>query len=228
LPIKEPLSQERADDVWPERIEISDPTAVDLLTNLRVFPALSPFLRDEHTLTSAAAAANRPVSTIAYWVRRLVRCGVLVETRRVARSGMAMPMYRSAARRLVVPIQHLPLDRRVALLDQGRLRVLRRFLDGIDEAMAAHNLGGVRLAAADGPVGVAVDVEEYDERTGLDWTDSWGTVRLSPERALALTREMEDMVAKYAGTDDPVGRRYLLHLGVTPEPRHRWRSADDR
>jgi hypothetical protein len=227
LRITERSSKEQDPDPWPDRIRITSAAAVDALTNLRVLPILAPFLREEHTLTSAAAAANKPVSTVAYWIRRLARSGVLVETRRVARGGMAMPMYRAAGRELVVPIEYLPIDRRVALLDRGRLRLLRRFLDGIDEAMAADDALGLRFSAADEPAGVEVGLEGGDQIAGNDWADSWGIVRLSPERARALVRDIERLVVEHTRNDDATGRPFIVHLGIAPEPRHRWRSATD-
>ncbi|HEX9259137.1 MAG TPA: hypothetical protein VF855_06335 [Acidimicrobiales bacterium] len=226
--IKAISSKEQARD-WPERLAITDPKAVELLTNLRAVPFLGPFLRGEQTLSAAAACAQRPVSSLAYWLKQFVRAGLVVETGRIARNGMAMPCYRAAARNLVVPIASMPVDRRASMLDEGRLRLLRRFLDGLDEAMVADGLGGLRYYATSSPTGVAVEVDDGEGEAGSHrWTDSWGLLRLSSDHARDLVRELEDIANRYAAMTDAGGRRFVVHLGVAPDPRHRWRSADDR
>jgi hypothetical protein len=50
--------------------------------------------------------------------------------------------------------------------------------------------------------------------------DQYAALRLTPDRAKQLQRELADLVARYAKTrDDPTTCEYLLHLAMTPRPR---------
>lgn len=211
---------------WPGRLVVRDRGAVELLTDLKAVRYLAPFLRRPHTLSSAAAVLGIVPSTLAYWLPRFVREGLLVELDPVARAGMPMRRYRATARELLVPLAAMPLDRRVALLDAGRLRLLRRFLDGLDEVLAGKGLGGLvfRASSDDTDTGVAITVDEPE--AARDWFDAWMTAPLTAAQAKAFARDLEMLVEKYStGT---TGRMYQIHLGFAPEPRHPWRSAEDQ
>src|SRR4051812_7546951 len=105
-PVRPADPAERAEnEPWPDRAAITDPAAVMTLTSLRAFKYLSPFLNGAHTLSSAAAALECATSTVAYWIPRFVRVGLLVHLGDQTRAGMAMPLYRAPARQLVVPFR---------------------------------------------------------------------------------------------------------------------------
>jgi hypothetical protein len=210
---------------WTDSLEVTDPTAIRLLTDLRALRFLMPFMTGAHTLTAAAAVLGRRPSTVAYWVPRMVDCGLLVHLGDIPRNGAPMPTYRAAARRLTVPYSRIPVERRVALLDEGRMQMLRRFLDGIDEALEA--IGGCSLGfGPHGDRGTAVELVESDQDKSLrSYTDGWQTLRLDEGDARQMARELEAVVSRYTKR---IGRsRYIVHVGLTRDPRHRWRSAND-
>ena len=212
--------------MWPDRVEITDPEAVALLTDLRGLSLLTPFLAGVHTLTTAALAAKRPPSSMAYWVPRFERTGLVVRQGEVRRAGTPMPRYRAPARKLVVPFRCIPFDARVRMLDQGRMRILRRFLDGIDEAIAASDSYGLSFAAH-GEGGSEIDLEETDAvRTTRPYTDGWRALELTEADATALSRELESLIERYEARGGP--KKYWYHGGLAPDPAYRWRSADDR
>jgi len=219
-----PLSP--ANDDWPALAEITDPAAVLLLTDLRALKYLTPFLIEAHTLSSAAAAIECSTSTVAYWIPRFVRVGLLVHLGKQTRAGMAMPLYRAPAAQLAVPFRAVPFDRRVTMLDSGRMRVLRRFLDGLDEAMERDDsiVLGFRSEA---PNSFAISmVEETDEhKRARSYTDGWQTLELTDDDAHQLSIEMEALVERYVGRNGP--KRYITHYGLAADARHRWRSAND-
>jgi hypothetical protein len=222
-------SSSRADG-WPERQEITDPDAVMLLSDLHALRFLTPFLRDAQTLSSAAAALERSTSTLAYWIPKFVRTGLIVHLGDERRAGMAMPRYRPPATQLVVPFRALPFDRRVALLDGGRMRVLRRFLDGLDEAVERDRAMSLGFSS-DAPHSFAIEmVETSDHRVARGYTDGWMTMRLSPTTRGELSQAMEALIAKFnerrAGNRSGA-RRCIVHAGVAPDPRVRWRSVGD-
>ena len=215
-----------ADADWPTRIEITDPAAIALLTDLRGLRMLTPFMRTSHTLTSAARSLGRPASSLAHWVPRFVDTGLLERRGEVKRAGAPMPLYRTPARMLVIPFELIPFDTRVRMLDEGRLRLLRRFMDGMDEALAATRSFGFTFAPH-GQEGTLIDVEETAaERAQRAFTDGWRSLELTEDDALEFSRELEQLVARYADRTGP--NTYLCHAGVAPEPVFRWRSATDR
>lgn len=210
---------------WPDQVEITDPEAIDLLTNVRALRFLNPFMRDAHTLTSAAAAVQRPATSVAYWVPRLLRHRLIVHLGDEARAGAPMPVYRAAGRQLSVPLAKLPFDRRVALLDDGRRRVLNRFLDGIDEQMARSNDFSLVFAPS-GESGASIQMQERQDRQGAhDFTDAWTVFDLTKADALQLGRDMDNLLDRYATKTGPT--KYIVHAGIAATPKHAWRSAND-
>ncbi len=196
-----------------------------MLTNLRSLRYLLPFLQDTHTLSSSAAAVSRPTSTMAYWIPKFVHVGLLVHLGDEQRAGKAMPHYRAPARQLTVAYAKIPIDSRVALLDEGRLRVLRRFFDGLDEAIESTEAFSLAFAGA-GESGTSVEMVETDGRPRRRrYTDAWMTFHLADADAIEFAAEIEAVLAKYA--DHTGSRRYTAHAGLAPDPRHRWRSATD-
>lgn len=210
---------------WAARATVTDPAAVALLSDLRALRYLTPFLNAEHTLSSAATWLGCSTSTLAYWIPRFVGTGLLVRRGNQQRGGMPMPRYRAPARQLVVPFHSLPFDRRVALLDGGRMRVLRRFLDGLDEALERDRSVALGFSS-DSPGGFAVEMVETEEhREERAYTDGWMTLELDEADARQLATEMDALFDRYVGRNGP--RRYVAHRGLAPDPRHRWRSARD-
>ena len=214
------------DDDWLARADVTAPDAIALLADARGLRMLTPFMRQTHTLTSAARSLGRPASSLAHWVPRFVEAGLLERRGEQRRAGVAMPRYRTPARTLVVPFELIPFDTRVRLLDAGRLRILRRFMDGMDEALAASRSFGLSFAAY-GDDGSVVDLVESEAgQARRSFTDGWRTLELTEDDALELSREIEALVARYAERGGP--RTYLLHVGVAPDPAFPWRSANDR
>lgn len=223
IPVTSPDDPDDPDvpDDRPEQIEVRDPTAIAQLTDLRGLTMLTPFLRRTHTLSSAAREIGRPPSSLAHWIPRFVACGLLERRGQIRRAGAAMPRYRTPAPRLVVPFDLIPFDARVRLLDEGRMRVMRRFLDGIDEAMA--EVGTIGLSFAAHPVsGTIIDFSEQEQR---GFTDGWFILDLDEDDALTLARELEELLRRY--TTRSGRRQYVVHGGVAPTPTFRWRSAPD-
>ncbi len=214
------------DHDWPDRADVVAPAAIALLADARGLRMLTPFMRRTHTLTSAARSIGRPASSLAHWVPRFVEAGLLERRGEQRRAGAAMPRYRTPARALVVPFELIPFDTRVRLFDAGRLRILRRFMDGMDEALAASRSFGLSFAAY-GEDGSVVDlVEPEAERATRTFTDGWRTLDLSEDDVLELSREIEALLSRYANRSGP--RTYLVHAGVAPDPAFPWRSANDR
>lgn len=196
--------------------------AIGLLTDLRGLSMLTPFFRRTHTLSSAAKELRRPPSSLAHWIPRFVGCGLLERCGEIRRAGTAMPRYRTPATELVVPFRLIPFDARVRLLDEGRMRVMRRFLDGMDEVLEAGGTTGLSFSAH--PVSGTI-IDFSDSELPREYTDGWFVLDLDDEDALTLARELEELLRRYVNRR---GRRsFVIHGGIAPDPTHRWRSATD-
>ncbi len=213
------------DDPWAEVHEVTGAEGIELLTNLKALRYLMPFLRQAHTLTSASRELGRSTGAVAYWIPKLHDAGLIVHLGDERRGGRAMPRYRAAAKLLRIPFARVPFDRRVALLDGGRTRVLRRFLDGIDEALADDH--GFALGFSSPPgAGVSITMLDDEDPTPVrGYTDGWSGIRLDEDDAKALAQEMEELIERYSNRTG--ARQYLAHVGLAPDPRFRWRSAVD-
>ncbi|MGL5811205.1 MAG: hypothetical protein ACRCYQ_14795 [Nocardioides sp.] len=218
------LPSSMTERAWPDHVEIVEPSAVALLSNLRALRYLNPFLRAAHNLSSAATAIGRPPSSVAYWVQKLLGEGLIVQLGDIPRAGRPMPVYRAAARQLRVPFDRLPFDSRVALLDEGRTRVLLRFLDGLDEAMVGSAGFALEFSAV-GKRSVVELIEPPVESRPRNFTDAWLNLRLSAAAARELCVELEELLKRYADRGGP--GEYVVHVGIAPEPKHPWRSAND-
>ena len=201
--------------------------AIALLTDLRAFSFLAPFLGGTHTLTSAARVVKRPASTLAHWLPRFVETGLVEHRGDVLRAGLPMPRYRTPARKLVVPFELIPFDARVRLFDEGRLRVLRRFMDGMDEALEATEAFGLSFAVYDEGGGSIIDLEQTDaERARRSFTDGWMTFELTEEDAARAEPRDRGALRPVSAPKGP--EAVLVPRGVAPDPQFRWRSANDR
>jgi hypothetical protein len=220
--------QHAADPPQPEQATITDPHAVALVTDRTSLRFLAPFLEGPQTLTSAATALDRPRSSVAYWVPQFLQAGLIVRLADAIRRGPPMPRYRAVARQLAIPLRVLPLDRRVAFLDSGRHRLLRLFLDGLDEVLSAERGAALGVAAAgtgDGAAAITF-IEPAARAQRRPYTDAWHVLRLDRSDAEALAEELEAVIERYAGRRGV--RRYVVHAGLAAEPKVRWRSAEDR
>ncbi len=200
---------------------MSRPDALALLSNLKAVRALFPFLVGEQTLTSAALLAKRRPSSLAYWVPKFVGAGLIEELRRERRAGAPMPVYRAVAKSLVARYHLMPIDERMKLFDDARDHSLRRYFDGLDEAMAREKASSLVFAATDDGVQIS-SIGEAPRRT---YNEIWRDLRLLEADAVALAEEIEALLAKYAERESRRGKTYLMHAGLAPGAKLRNRSA---
>lgn len=218
------MADDAVDELWADELTITDADAIAMLTDRRALRFLVPFMSAEHTLSSVAAQLEKSPSTVAYWIPRLVRAGLLQQRDTVQRAGRAMPRYRAAALNFVIPYRLVPFDRRVALLDGGRYSVMHKLLDGVDEELARVKDFSLKISAT-GNGGFAVQTTESAlERNRLALTDSWFKIRLTEDDARNFARELDAVYEKYMHRTG--SKVYYGHVGLAREPRHNWRSVE--
>jgi hypothetical protein len=200
---------------------VRDHLGVDVLCNLTAARRLAPFMRNEQTLGSAAAELEMPSSSLAYWVGRFRRAGLLEIVRHEARAGKPIPVYRATADEFRVPLDAMPPGAQDEFLMSGRRRLFEQFTDAVNTAAWPWFQQGLRLRAqADG--GMELGFVEPDRADAPPVTEFWGGLYLSNDDATTLRTEMEALMARYTSDrKGPGTRRYIAVVGIAPEPRSR-------
>lgn len=213
--MKDALSNEPP--TGPPRV-VHDHGAVDLLMNLNATRLLAPFMRGEQTLGSAAAVLDMPASSLAYWVNRFVRAGLVEITRQQPRAGKAAPVYRAVAAEFQVPLEAMPAGAREEFLHGGRKKVFTRFIESAEKAVRGHLHGSLRLTA-DSDGGVAVNLEPDDD-LAISVTEWWGAIKLTDDEAAELRRTLEGLVETLGRDRTAAGRKpYVMLFGLAPQAR---------
>lgn len=198
---------------------VRDHLGVDLLLKLAATRCLGPFMREEHTLGTAAAELEMPASSLAYYVQRFVRAGLLEVVRHQARAGKPIPVYRATAESFHVPFDAMPPGVRDEFLNGSRRHVLGEFTKAMDHQITRHLDAGVTVKCH--PVrGVIIDLGD-DARGGrTDITEWWGKVRLTEDEAREYGAALSELARKYGNDEAGPGRRtYITMFGLTPERR---------
>ncbi|MFZ4718839.1 MAG: hypothetical protein ACOYMR_05415 [Ilumatobacteraceae bacterium] len=204
----------------PHRVVVvRDHLGVDLLLKLTSTRCMAPFMRTEHTLGTAAAELEMPASTLAYYVQRFVRAGLLEVVRLEPRAGKPIPVYRATADEFHIPFDAMPPGKRDEFLHGSRHRILDRFATAMERQIMRRRDSGLRVLPH--PVrGVAIDFLDNDQLADVGATEWWGAIHLSDEEALAMRDELQAVVAKYADDRPSAGRRtYISMVGLAPDTR---------
>jgi hypothetical protein len=202
---------------------VRDHLAVDLLMKLTSTRCLGPFMRAEHTLGSAAAELDMPASSLAYYVGRFVKAGLVEVLREQARAGKPIPVYRATAREFHVPFDAMPPGRRDEFLNGGRTRVLGEFTAAVERAILDEADSGIRILA-DPVRGVQINFIEGSSLSDIAATEWWGKIRLTDDEARRLRDELVDIVHRYTSDRPEPGRgNYIAMFGLVPEGRRRGR-----
>ena len=199
--------------------EVRDHLAVDLLMSLKGTKALVPFLHGEHTLGSAAREARLPASTLAYWVGRLLRTGLIEVCEVRPRAGKAIPVYRATAEEFIIPLDAMPPGAREEFMHGGRHQAFETFVTSVDRSAVLNRGLYVRR---DPGGGVAIGFDEADAATSSPVTEWWGTVHLTPDDAAELRSRLDALVEEYGNRPKAKGtRRYVMVVGVAPHHERR-------
>ncbi|HRE00487.1 MAG TPA: hypothetical protein PLV68_04255, partial [Ilumatobacteraceae bacterium] len=154
-------------------------------------------MRDTHTLTSAATQLKTRASTVAYWLPRLLAAGVIEERGEIKRAGKAMPRYRSVARSFVMSYKQVPIEARIRLFDGGRVDMMNRMLDGLDEELARRPEMRFSVFAPDTATMAITSID--DESTSpKPFTDSWMSLRLDEADAVEFASRLDALCEEFA------------------------------
>lgn len=191
-----------------------DHAAVDLLMSLKATKALSPFLHGEHTLGSAARQARMAASTLAYWVDRLVRAGLVEVCEVRPRAGKPIPVYRATAEEFIIPLDAIPPGAREQFLHGGRRQAFDSFVRSVESSAEIDRGLYVRR---DPGGGVAIGFDEPVPAPETPVAEWWGTAHLTPADAAELRRRIDALVEEFGSRPKAKGtRRYAMVMGIAP------------
>ena len=216
------------DDLKKEWVYITHPEAARVLSEEDKLRFLEPFIRREHSLSSAARELSTSPSAMLYQVKKLLRLGLLRVVRTEPRGGRAVKYYRATSERFFVPFEATSAGTVFDLLYKTEERRLRMFLRSYLRAHAhAPEPWGVGVfLTPEGRVGTSVatahdhDPERLvrmmlEEDAPAVWM-SWSTLRLDVEGAKALQRDLAKLFELYKTRGQGEEQAYLLHLELSP------------
>ncbi|QLG09863.1 hypothetical protein HLB42_03075 [Deinococcus sp. D7000] len=206
--------------------QVTDPDAVKVFLSGRDLPVLGALMTGEWAVGPLAASLHLPLNAAHHRVRRLLRLGLVRETRQTARRGRPIRHYRATSEGYLVPYHATPLGSPEELVGMQERDFTARFLHAVVQAAAP-------LVRDERDVGLRVFLENGE--VTVDVTPTAGafqsaellrpdrpalllggaTLHLTPADAKALQRELSELHARYAARRGP--ERYLLRLGLTPD-----------
>ena len=201
-------------------VMVRDHLGVDLLLKVNALRHLTPFLQNEHTLGSAARAVGVPASSLAYWVQRFLKAGLIEVTRVEPRAGKPIPHYRSVSNEFQVPFNAMPPGMRDEFLMRGRKFAFDQFINASNQAAAAaFRDSGIRIVASTDR-GVELSFIEPADLVDHRTTEWWGLCTLTDEEATELSHALKQLQERFGQDREGPGRtRYHLVLGFAPAVR---------
>jgi hypothetical protein len=207
---------------------IRDREAADTLIDPKKYRYLTPFLRQERSLSEAAKAAGVASNLMHYQVQRLLRLDLLREVGVRQGRGRQSRLYKVSAQRFFIPLEYTSLETMQEVLYQLQEPLLREMINHRVRWVAKEysDLGMGFELAENGSFDIylrpASDCSWHDT-TRLKADDfpamfSRFMVRwpLEPDRAKLFQQKVIDLFECIAKEDSYHSGRYHLHLAIVP------------
>jgi hypothetical protein len=199
------------------RAEIHDQKAIALLLNLSSVRNLAPFLGHENTVSGAATKLGLDIKAMFRWTQRFIACGLLEETRTVARSGRAIRHYQAIASEFMIPVAELPLAVLVGtdnlLHQQMQDALLRTWLKN-----SADRPWGARVFLEGGRMSIdmsdGVSMQERISESVTPAETRWFPLQLALPDAQAFAQELRELEERYKARQTADETTYLVHLAM--------------
>ncbi|MBV9881913.1 MAG: hypothetical protein JO276_02795 [Sphingomonadaceae bacterium] len=187
------------------RVHVRDARTAAIFTDPRLRRILLWFTRSPKSIGETAALLGMDLKRTHYYVRKLVRLGLLFVAEERARAGRPILHYRAAGDSFFVPSEVAPKG-----FGEELARELRESL----AIEAARSEGGILFTAAKGgsPRGRVVG-----QRGAAGAVEMWRVLRLAPKQAAALKRDMTALLNRHQKiAAERGGTAYLVHAAVAP------------
>jgi hypothetical protein len=202
---------------------IIEKNAIQFLSNPNNSRYLECFMV-ENTVGFAAAGLNEPLHRVFRQVQKMLKLGLVEQTRLETRTGRAIRYYRTVSQEFFVPFSHKSFEE---VLLEINLPLEREFIAAIASEWtryAANNQGwgtlysrgnGGRLTAR-APVHSNPKEPLPQAPKVFSWFQEWN---LSPEDSDALLTDLSALVKRYNAKNDGSQAPFLVRVGMSPVSR---------
>lgn len=205
---------------------VTDPEGVRIFLSGGALPLLEALMVQEWTVAQLAQACRLPLNAAHYRVRRLLRAGLVHETRQQARRGRPIRHYRATSERYLVPYHATPLNTVEELVGLHEHSFAQRFLHAVVQAAAPlvqdeREIGlrffreGDHVTFDVTPRAGAFSLAEFLRPDRPALLLDWGTLELTPDDAKALQHDLSELLSRFSGRAGP--ERFLFRVGLCPE-----------
>jgi len=190
----------------PQKLQISDPKARKLLSNIKAIEVLQVFSLKPKTISEAALELKVSISNCQYWVKQLLEQGLLSIAFKKSRSGSPIKYYWLKAEQLIVDIEPSLLEDYFKTL----LTIYSKLtLEGLPQQMLERDLD-YKIQVIPNSQGLLrfrlmriIDNKIVSSSIDLLKPESsaflarFGSLEISHSDAKALQREMFGLINKY-------------------------------
>lgn len=185
---------------------IRDPAQARFFADDRRLRVLMMFAPAPRSIGEVAEALGTTIGRLFYSVDRLLGAKLLRVTEERKRAGKPVKLYQAVAAEFLVPDDLLPRPYTHGLSDELR--------EALDRCLANRDLEGI-LFAAEPSGGITMRVAGPAEHSKTVADESWLTLTLPDDAALAMARELRELMARYK-TFEGEGREYIVHTAIAP------------
>jgi hypothetical protein len=200
-------------------LTVTDPAQIDLLLDVTAAQRVGVFMGREHTLGTAAEELSIPASSLAYWVKQLLRAKLITITRLEPRAGRAIPHYRAVADEFIIPFAAMPPDAHEQFVGSARSLMYEKLTAAVDSSRRNnHNGVGVRISMQPNRH-LEFGVTKEDPPPLTKAIESWGEIGLTTEEHAELSKALNDLIDRYSIGKPVRGRKkYMMVIGLARAP----------
>ena len=213
-------------------LRVDDPEAARYVVEPRARQFLEPFIGRERTASDVAAELGVATNAVLYRVQRMMALGLVTVTRTEPRRGRGVKYYRAVSDAFFAPFQVTSAASLEELFRTALQNTQDAILGSVARAWAAMESPSVvwgvyARGSAEGLETLAVLPELpqgqskrfYEWLTGPEGPAVWDNtypLRLTPEDAKALQRDLRDLQKRYAPRQVSSGKYYLVRTTIAP------------
>lgn len=205
IPAPAPLPLSRP----PRTLHLESPEAAIFLVELNSVLHLYPFMGGEASMAEAARRVGVSKSRMSYWLRKMLRMGVIEQTRVERRGKHDVPLYRATAETFTVSTDRVP-----AATDEEILTLNSRTFEAMERRSivrsSSNNRPGwkLRLSFEERVPRLQMIPPDSSVEEG-DVFNKWGCLALTAQQAAALRAELNELLQRYAAQEAPGGKDHL-------------------
>lgn len=164
---------------------------------------LMAFVHRPRTVSEAARALGMPLLSAWRLVRRAIDLGLLRQVGEKKRSGRPLKLYQAVAATFLIPDELMPRMPGDILADELRERIRQEMAERGSSHVIKANDGGEPLLT---PLSA--------EGEGELPFEAWRILKLDAARAMALRRDLEELLDRYEAHQGQSGRSFLVHAAM--------------